>query len=111
MVRTETTDKHGQSESAILELVDGPKDSRFMMTAKTVARDRLMGRTTMPVTKMNVKKVTQFRGMQDFESMVQRYMVLNTQDGVDAPEPDTKEVESLAAREKKAADNLGPIIP
>lgn len=76
VVRTEPRDKHDQAETSILEFVDGPKDSRFMMTAKTVARDRLMGRLTTPVTEVNVKKVTQFRGQKPFETMVQRFMTM-----------------------------------
>nr|UPX44723.1 mitochondrial 54S ribosomal protein L8 [Penicillium fuscum] len=32
---------HDQAPSAILELVDGPRDMRFAMTAKTLARERL----------------------------------------------------------------------
>lgn len=106
-MRTETQDLHGQSESAILELVDGPKDSRFMMTAKTVARDRLFGRQATPVTQQNVKKVTQFRGIQDLEDMVQRFMVMSTQDEAGAaPEPESKESIRLAEKEKRAVDGM-----
>jgi large subunit ribosomal protein L17 len=65
--------KEDQAESAVLELVDGPKDLRFAMTAKTLAR--------LPETKKmneltaeNVKKVTQFRkdGMDSLRDMVKR---------------------------------------
>jgi hypothetical protein len=74
-VRTEPIKKKDdQAEAAILEFVDGPKDSRFMMTAKTVARDRLLRRSPTSVTAINVKKVTQFRGVQPFEDMVQRFL-------------------------------------
>lgn len=74
VVRTEPRDTYDQAETSILELVDGPKDSRFMMTAKTVARDRMLGREATDVTQMNVKKVTRFRGEEAFEAMVQRFM-------------------------------------
>lgn len=74
VVRTEPRNKHDQAETSILEFVDGPKDSRFMMTAKTVARDRLLGRLTTPVTQTNIKKATQFRGEQPFEEMVRRFI-------------------------------------
>ncbi|KAG9254584.1 mitochondrial ribosomal protein YmL8 [Emericellopsis atlantica] len=75
VVRTEPIKKKDdQAEAAILEFVDGPKDSRFMMTAKTVARDRLLRRAPTSVTAINVKKVTQFRGTQPFEDMVQRFL-------------------------------------
>jgi large subunit ribosomal protein L17 len=81
VVRTEPRDSYDQAETSILELVDGPKDTRFMMTAKTVARDRLLGRETTPVTQVNIKKVTQFRGESAFEDMVQRFMRLKTEEG------------------------------
>ncbi|KAJ0424571.1 ribosomal protein L17 [Aspergillus carlsbadensis] len=54
--------KDDQAASAILELVDGPKDMRFALTARTVARRREQGLETLnELTLMNVKKVTQFR--------------------------------------------------
>ncbi|KFH40506.1 54S ribosomal protein L8-like protein [Hapsidospora chrysogenum ATCC 11550] len=80
VTRTEPRDKHDQAETSILEFVDGPKDTKFMMTAKTVARDRLLGRTATPVTVMNVKKVTAYRGEREFEEMVQRFMLLSQED-------------------------------
>ncbi|GJN70842.1 hypothetical protein PLIIFM63780_002565 [Purpureocillium lilacinum] len=83
VTRTEPKNTYDQGESAILELVDGPKDSRFMMTAKTVARDRMLGRQATPLTRQNIKKVTQFRGEEDLENMVQRFMALET--GESAP--------------------------
>src|SRR5436305_15068957 len=53
--------KQDQAPSAILELVDGPKDMRFLMTAKTLARQRAEGVRPNNITKVNIKKVTQFR--------------------------------------------------
>lgn len=66
--------KEDQAPSAILELVDGPKDMRFAMTARTIARDRELGRETSAITALNVKKVTRFRekGEEELESMVRR---------------------------------------
>ena len=75
VVRTEPMNKFDQAESAILEFVDGARDSRFMLIAKTVARDRLAGREHTDMTLHNLKKVTQFRGEEEFEAMVKRYMV------------------------------------
>ena len=75
--------KEDQAESAILELVDGPKDMRFAMTAKTLAR--------LPPTKQlndmtakNVKRVTQFRedGMSQLQEMVQQMRVVQ-EHGID----------------------------
>lgn len=75
--------KEDQAESAILELVDSPKDMRFAMTAKTLSRlpeDKQMNE----ITAKNVKKVTQFRehGIEQLQSMVQD-MRLKNKDGWD----------------------------
>lgn len=65
--------KEDQAESAILELVDGPKDMRFAMTAKTLSR---LPENKQPneITAKNVKKVTQFRkaGVEQLRHMVAR---------------------------------------
>jgi len=64
--------KTDQAPSAILELVDGPKDMRFALTAKTVARCRTEGKDLSELTLKNIKKVTQFRkgGEPELEKMV-----------------------------------------
>ncbi|BCR86955.1 mitochondrial 54S ribosomal protein bL17m [Aspergillus chevalieri] len=77
--------KDDQAPSAILELVDGPKDMRFHLTARTVARQRAQGLDTLgEITTMNVRKVTQFRkdGVEDLESAIKR---LELQDGKTQP--------------------------
>jgi large subunit ribosomal protein L17 len=82
VTRTDNVNTYDQAEYAILEFVDGPRDSRFMMTAMAVARDRLQGRESCALTMHNVKKVTRYRGdpnvpesgMQEFEAMVARMM-------------------------------------
>merc|ERR1712169_31592 len=56
----------------------GELKQRFMMAAKTVARDRLLGRPTTFVTTTNIKKATQFRGEKPFEEMVRRFMKMST---------------------------------
>lgn len=104
VVRTESKNTYDQGESAILEFVDGPKDSRFMMTAKTVARDRMLGAKHTPVTRTNMKKVTQFRGEEPFEEMVRRFMVLKANDET-VPQRDESslaEVESAKMADKNA---------
>ena len=77
--------KPDQAPSAILELVDGPKDMRFAMTARAVARQRTlddkrdeageMPRGINEITLKNVKKVTKYRegGQQALESLVKRF--------------------------------------
>ncbi|KAB8269908.1 ribosomal protein L17 [Aspergillus minisclerotigenes] len=67
--------KDDQAPSAILELVDGPKDMRFAMTARTVARQRSQGLDTLnELTRLNVQKVTRFRkdGIDDLEREIRK---------------------------------------
>ncbi|QYT05619.1 Mitochondrial ribosomal protein YmL8 [Trichoderma simmonsii] len=111
VVRTEPKNTYDQGESAILEFVDGKKDSRFMMTAKTLARDRLLGRSSTPVTLQNVKKVTKFRDEKELEEMVQRFMILSTE-GESAAEAQSAESAKLAKKEGAAAEIMaGDIVP
>lgn len=73
VLRTEPK-KDDQAQSAILELVDGPYDMRFAMTAAAVARDRTLGRDHSELTQRNRNKVVRYRkeGEHDFELMVRR---------------------------------------
>ena len=70
--------KSDQAPSAILELVDGPKDMRFAMTARTLARQRGEGQDINEMTQRNVEKVTRFRpgGESELENMVERLQSL-----------------------------------
>ena len=73
MLRVEPR-KPDQAPSAILELVDGPRDMRFAMTAKTLARRRKEGKEMNEFTALNVAKVTRFRkdGESELEKEVRR---------------------------------------
>lgn len=74
MLRVEPK-KDDQAASAILELVDGPKDMRFAITARSVARQRADGFENLnEMTTLNVKKVTQFRkdGVEELEDAIKR---------------------------------------
>lgn len=64
--------KPDHAPSAILELVDGPKDIRFAMTARTIAKEREEGRESNEMTARNIDKVTRFRrdGPQELEAMI-----------------------------------------
>jgi ribosomal protein L17 len=75
--------KEDQAESAILELVDGPRDLRFAMTAKTLAQNRPR-RQFSERTAEYVKKVTRYRsdGVEQLQDMVQRMRIQKTK-GVD----------------------------
>ncbi|KFY81668.1 hypothetical protein V500_11205 [Pseudogymnoascus sp. VKM F-4518 (FW-2643)] len=53
--------KADQAPSAILELVDGPRDMRFAMTARTLARVQEAGQEVNDMTAKNIMKVTRYR--------------------------------------------------
>ncbi|RPB12919.1 mitochondrial ribosomal protein YmL8 [Morchella conica CCBAS932] len=63
-----------QAPSAILELVDGPKDMRFAMTAATIARCSSEDKELSDITLKNIKKVTRFRkdGERKLSEMVEK---------------------------------------
>lgn len=69
--------KDDQAPSALLELVDSPKDMRLALTAQTIARNRHLGKPTNEITQMNTKKVTQYRedGAEVLERLVQAAVV------------------------------------
>lgn len=75
--------KEDQAESAILELVDGPRDMRFALTAKTLARLKPEQKFS-PVVARHVQKVTQFRedGVEELKEMVERLRIEH-KDGMD----------------------------
>jgi len=66
--------KEDQAPSAILELVDGPKDMRFAMTARTIARERGEGKDIGEMTQRNLEKVTRYRpdGEKALEKMIEK---------------------------------------
>lgn len=68
--------KEDQAESAILELVDGPKDMRFALTAKILSR-LPQKKPFSPAVASHVQKVTQFRedGVEQLQEMVERMRV------------------------------------
>lgn len=70
--------KEDQAPSAILELVDGPKDMRFAMTARTIARQRAAGETMNEMTERNMEKVTRYKknGEEALEKMIEKMSTL-----------------------------------
>jgi len=86
--------KEDQAASAILELVDGPKDMRFALTAKTLANLRAQGKEVNEVTAGNMEKVTRFRegGPEKLEEMVQKIMDLEEKEEVVMEEPKKRRV-------------------
>ena len=67
--------KEDQAPSAILELVDGPRDMRFALTAKTIAKVREREQGINDMTLANIQKVTRYRtnGEQELEEMVGKF--------------------------------------
>jgi len=66
--------KEDQAASAILELVDGPKDMRFAMTARTLANVRRNNQTVNDITQTNIDKVTRYRrnGEKELEKLAEK---------------------------------------
>jgi len=71
--------KDDQAESAILSLVDGPKDMRFNMTARALLRQQTENLPMNELTATNVRKVTRFRknGVEDLAREVGQLKVSN----------------------------------
>jgi large subunit ribosomal protein L17 len=67
--------KEDQADSAILELVDGPRDMRFALVARTLAYRMRNKLPLNDLTKLNVKKVTQFRqdGAQQLKELTEKF--------------------------------------
>ncbi|KAE8445313.1 hypothetical protein EG329_013551 [Mollisiaceae sp. DMI_Dod_QoI] len=74
--------KPDHAPSAILELVDGPKDMRFAMTARTIAKDQAQGQDATEMTERNVEKVTRYRpnGEEQLKEMVAKLSKLEVGD-------------------------------
>lgn len=63
-----------KAPAAILELVDGPKDMRFAMTARILARCSLEKKNINEITQRNIEKVVKFRknGKEQLDATVER---------------------------------------
>ena len=85
--------KDDQAPSAILELVDGPKDMRFAMTARTLMKLREDEKSLNEITSLNVHKVTRFRkgGEEDLEKEVRRCERLKLRSQKEGAEKEEKE--------------------
>jgi large subunit ribosomal protein L17 len=68
--------KPDAAPSAILSLVDGPRDMRFSMTAKALVKQREEGLPMHELTALNMRKVTRYRdgGQEALEAEVNRLM-------------------------------------
>ena len=52
---------YDNAPQAILELVDGPKDMRFAMTARAIVKEHAEDKPMHNITATNLRKVTRFR--------------------------------------------------
>ncbi|MCJ1351330.1 MAG: hypothetical protein MMC33_001314 [Icmadophila ericetorum] len=121
--------KEDQAPSAILELVDGPRDMRFAMTAKTLVRERAAAsgssggsafggeeeegggedRGIRPITAKNVRKVTRYRhgGQEELERVVKQL----ERAGRDEERAEERERRRRwGARKERVYDREGPRI-
>ena len=79
-MRIEPKDKSDQAPSAILELVDGEKDMRFAMVAKTIVRAAQENTQMTPQAVLNIQKVIKFRknGEDELDALVRRMATLES---------------------------------
>jgi len=117
--------KEDQALSAILELVDGPKDMRFAMTARAILRQRRENLLIHELTAKNIDKVTRYRteGEEELEEMVRKFEDLGTDYRLDVtrkkegekverlkmgPGVDLEEVELKEPRKLRVYPGKGP---
>jgi len=77
--------KDDQAQSAILSLVDGPKDMRFNMTARALLRQQKEGLPMNEITATNIRKVTRFRkrGVEDLAKEVEQLKISKAEQEVE----------------------------
>lgn len=71
--------KDDQAKSAVLSLVDGPKDMRFAMTARAILRQQTEDLPMNDITATNIRKVTRFRkdGVEELADAVRKLEIRN----------------------------------
>ena len=94
--------KDDQAPSAILELVDGPKDMRFAMTARTLMKLREEDKSLNEITSLNVHKVTRFRkgGEEELEKEVRRLERLKLREQKDGKEKEEGEEQEVVEEDE-----------
>ena len=68
--------KEDQAPSAVLEFVDGPRDMRFALTARTLAYRMRRDLPMNDATRLNVRKVTRYRpnGVEELRLRVREFV-------------------------------------
>jgi dTDP-D-glucose 4,6-dehydratase len=82
-----------QAASAILELVDGPKDMRYAMTVRAIKRQRDLGWEMNEMTQKNLRKVTRFRSEKQktaVEALMADVMKLEKEERMEKAETETE---------------------
>ena len=79
--------KEDQAESAILEMVDGPYDMKFHLTARMIAYRMSKNLALTELCKQNIKKVTQYRenGAVEMKNLVRKFETLGEFKGTVPP--------------------------
>ncbi|BFZ61878.1 54S ribosomal protein L8, mitochondrial [Saitoella coloradoensis] len=89
--------RHGdKAPMAVLEFVDGARDTRFAMTARTLAHDEMYEKLQTPITLKNIAKVTRYRGetgTAELRDFAQKFKAAFQRRGFHAPEQAPKEME------------------
>ncbi|RVX71418.1 hypothetical protein B0A52_04990 [Exophiala mesophila] len=91
VLKQEPTEKDN-APSAILCLVDGPRDIRFDMTVRAIAREQALEMPMREMTAANVRKVTRFRpdGIDVLEQAVKDFATHKNAGTLDRPATATK---------------------
>jgi hypothetical protein len=92
--------KEDQAPSAILEFVDGPRDMRFHLAARTLAYRMRRDLPMNDVTRLNVRKATRYRpdGVEELRLLVREFVEAEER----AESGEEGEVEALRAAEEEA---------
>jgi hypothetical protein len=100
--------KEDQAPSAILEFVDGPRDMRFALTARTLAYRMRRDLPMNDVTRLNVRKVTRYRpdGVEELRLLVREFAEMEEARERDGGEPAEAGVEPADVEEERLPPKL-----
>lgn len=115
MLRIEPLNEHDdQAPSAILQLVDGPKDMRFAMTARTIVRERALADEQPPSRNTSSSSgdrllhpardataAAAHGGIRDYTAMNIRKVTRFRRDGIEALEREVAQLELEAKQLEK----------
>ncbi|KPI37760.1 54S ribosomal protein L8, mitochondrial [Cyphellophora attinorum] len=107
VLRTESH-RNDAADSAILSLVDGPRDIKFAMTAKALAFNEARGEGNEPQTVLDMHKVTRFRenGEEELQAEIER--LRNIEEGTTEAEQEAFESNGTQFEWVRAHKKAGP---